>query len=163
MGAHDFSDRAFGKTAQDAFRAAYDAAVWEYGHDGYNGTISTVASFREFVRPKSLTDEEFEHLVWQLEWNPDGLKELMAMPVRRKFANEWDRQRYLDDRALVNKLKKLTPADLDTVRRAAGSIQKWECCVCYKADPKVEKSYRERLNLKGKRGSVYNFFGLASC
>jgi hypothetical protein len=162
MGAQDFNDSAFGKDANEAFGKAIEAAHWEFGHDPYNGTISTVGSFNEFVKPKSLTDDEFERLVWAAEYG-DDLAKLEDMPVRRKFRDEWDRKRYMADRALANKLKKLNATERELIKRAGASIEKWECCVCYKADANSQKRYREQRNLKGKHGAVYNFFGLASC
>lgn len=41
MGAHNFSDQAKGKNINQAYRNACDSATYEYGHDPYNGTIST--------------------------------------------------------------------------------------------------------------------------
>ena len=40
MGAEVFITRARGKTAQEAFQAAYIAACEEYGNGGYTGTIA---------------------------------------------------------------------------------------------------------------------------
>ena len=48
MGATQFKTRSTGKTAEEAYRKACDAAEEEYGHqEGYNGTISTTAGFRD--------------------------------------------------------------------------------------------------------------------
>lgn len=160
MGATNFEDIAFGKTAGHAFRAAYDQAVWEFGHDGYNGTISTVQGFREFVKPKSLSDDEFEAMVWEFEF---GGSIKLDLPVRRKFKDDWDRKQYMRDRKMINSWKKLTVAEQRLIQDASKSIQKWECCVCYKADAATEKRHREYYGLKGKHGNVYKFFGLASC
>lgn len=45
MGAHSFHDSAYGANAGEAFREACDAALYEFGHNPYNGTISTVHGF----------------------------------------------------------------------------------------------------------------------
>ena len=45
MGAHDFHDQNVGVTAGEAYKAAVDDAHYEYGHDAYNGTISTTSGF----------------------------------------------------------------------------------------------------------------------
>ena len=45
MGAHNFDDQAFGATAAEAFREACDEALYEEGHNAYNGTISTNHNF----------------------------------------------------------------------------------------------------------------------
>lgn len=41
MGVTNFIAFGKGKTARDAFDALVAEAEWEYGHDPYNGTIST--------------------------------------------------------------------------------------------------------------------------
>ena len=45
MGAHNFHTQAYGVTAGEAYRDAVDQALYEYGHDPYNGTISTTHGF----------------------------------------------------------------------------------------------------------------------
>lgn len=46
MGACNFISFGVGKTAADAFHNLVDEATWEYGHDPYNGTISTTQMSR---------------------------------------------------------------------------------------------------------------------
>lgn len=46
MGAEQFTTRAKGKTAKEAFNAAREAAAWEYGHGGYTGSIAEKHEFR---------------------------------------------------------------------------------------------------------------------
>jgi hypothetical protein len=45
MGAYDFHTQAYGTTADEAFKDAQDQARYDFGHDPYNGTISTVQGF----------------------------------------------------------------------------------------------------------------------
>lgn len=45
MGAHNFHVDAYGETADEAYREAVDEAWYDYGHDPYNGTISTTDGF----------------------------------------------------------------------------------------------------------------------
>lgn len=56
MGASTFRTTGFGKTMREAYRDLCDEAQEEYGHDSYNGTISTTDGFRdvtsEFKRSK---------------------------------------------------------------------------------------------------------------
>ncbi len=47
MGAQQFHVKSHGKTMSDAYSNAVEDAVDEYGHDPYNGTISTTNSFRD--------------------------------------------------------------------------------------------------------------------
>lgn len=45
MGAYSFHDVGKGNTAAEAYRAAVDDALFEWGHDAYNGTISTTSGY----------------------------------------------------------------------------------------------------------------------
>ena len=45
MGAHNFEDQEYGATAAEAFRDLCDTATYEYGHNPYNGTISTTSGY----------------------------------------------------------------------------------------------------------------------
>lgn len=51
MGACTFETFGAGKDFQDAYKNAVEAALYEHGHDSYNGTISTTSN------PKNKTDE----------------------------------------------------------------------------------------------------------
>lgn len=46
MGATNFMAFGIGKTVDDAFAALVHEALYEYGHDPYNGTISTTSLSR---------------------------------------------------------------------------------------------------------------------
>lgn len=50
MGACNFIEFGKGKTAREAFDALVEQATWEYGHDPYNGTISTTSLSRRPVK-----------------------------------------------------------------------------------------------------------------
>ncbi len=45
MGAHNFEEVSYGATPEEAYRDAVDRAIYDYGHDPYNGTISTTSGF----------------------------------------------------------------------------------------------------------------------
>ena len=45
MGAHNFHDQQYGATAEEAYKDAVESAFYDYGHDPYNGTISTTHGF----------------------------------------------------------------------------------------------------------------------
>jgi hypothetical protein len=49
MGACSFQQSGRGKSAQQVFTRLQDQAISEYGHDSYNGTISTVPGFRDIT------------------------------------------------------------------------------------------------------------------
>jgi hypothetical protein len=59
MGAETFFTRAKGKTASDAFTAAREQALYEYGHRGYTGTIAEKHEFLTITPPPGLDPEEF--------------------------------------------------------------------------------------------------------
>lgn len=46
MGGHDFECTAQGKTAKEAYKNAVEQAEYDYGHEAYNGTISTTDGFK---------------------------------------------------------------------------------------------------------------------
>ena len=48
MGAHDFSTTKIAKTPREAYKEAVKGALYEHGHDGYNGTISTTDDYYFF-------------------------------------------------------------------------------------------------------------------
>lgn len=50
MGATDFHVTAFGKDVHEAYRSAVDDALYEHGHDPYNGTISTTSGVHLFKK-----------------------------------------------------------------------------------------------------------------
>lgn len=56
MGACNFIEFGKGKTAKEAFNALVQEAEWEYGHDPYNGTISTTSLSR---RPAKVIRKRF--------------------------------------------------------------------------------------------------------
>lgn len=50
MGACNFIQFARGNNKEEAFKALVQEAEWEYGHDPYNGTISTTSLSRKPVK-----------------------------------------------------------------------------------------------------------------
>ncbi len=46
MGAHDFIDSSCAEDAATAYEQARQQAQYDYGHDSYNGTISTTSGFK---------------------------------------------------------------------------------------------------------------------
>lgn len=56
MGACNFIEFGKGKTAREAFAALVAEAEWEYGHDPYNGTISTTSLSR---RPAKVIRKQY--------------------------------------------------------------------------------------------------------
>lgn len=159
MGACEFSDISFGKDAQDAYGKAVSEALYEYGHNSYNGTISTTSGFVEVKLPRSMSVDELREMTFELRDSTDFL----TLPVRRKFADEWERKRYQRRRKLRQKWDRLTAQERAEVSRAANSIQKWESCVCVQLPKSRETEWRKaHPSYKGKKGNVYYFFGIAA-
>ena len=48
MGAYSFGITKVAKTPKEAYKKAVEEAEYEYGHDGYNGTISTTDGYYFF-------------------------------------------------------------------------------------------------------------------
>lgn len=46
MGAHNFEASVYAPTAADGYKMLVDEAVYDHGHDAYNGTISTTHGFK---------------------------------------------------------------------------------------------------------------------
>jgi len=46
MGAHSFTASVYAPTAADGYSMLVDEAVYDHGHDPYNGTISTTSGFK---------------------------------------------------------------------------------------------------------------------
>lgn len=59
MGAHDFTDFAEAETVKDAYSKCVEEARYQYGSDGYNGTITTTRGFKMLRRdpvPRAVAD-----------------------------------------------------------------------------------------------------------
>ena len=48
MGASNFGTTKVAKTPREAYNKSVEGALYEYGHDGYNGTISTTDDYYFF-------------------------------------------------------------------------------------------------------------------
>ncbi len=58
MGATDFSTKASGTTAREAFKSARDDAAYEHGHGGYTGTIAEKHGFEMIAAREGETIRE---------------------------------------------------------------------------------------------------------
>lgn len=71
MGATPFMTKAKGKTAAEAFKAAVDEALHDYGHRGYTGTIAEkkISGFVELEVPEAwaMLPERFARMKMQEE------------------------------------------------------------------------------------------------
>lgn len=76
MGACNFITFGKGKTKEQAFKTLVQEAEWEYGHDPYNGTISTTSLSRNPVKVirKRFTDKARKEAVKVAEADDWGEK-----------------------------------------------------------------------------------------
>ena len=79
MGATTFCNRQAGSTAQQAFKAAREEALYDHGHSGYSGTIAEKSKFVMISVPEG---EIAMNYAWKLidegdarvddKWGPAG-------------------------------------------------------------------------------------------
>ena len=72
MGATNFATIAEGPTAEAAFQAARSAALHEYGHGGYTGTIAEKDAHRVFRLPDGLEAREAVMMLVNYGWDADS-------------------------------------------------------------------------------------------
>lgn len=89
MGAHNFSDSVIGKfDASGAYEQAVEDALYQYGHDPYNGTISTTNGFRLLtdhprVGTKAFYKWEEKMLDGMGKWGPCCAVEIKGAALKR--------------------------------------------------------------------------------
>ena len=93
MGAFDRTDFALGrfKNAREAYNKLVEEAEYEYGHDGYNGTISTSGGFKMITEhPRygtkkfwKFVDDTMEVTKWDL-WNCIEIEGAVLKAIKEK-------------------------------------------------------------------------------
>ena len=78
MGACNFIEFQTGKTAEDAFAKLCDEMTFYYGHDPYNGTISTTRLSRRPVK------------VIQKTWGPRAEKKAVRIAEDDGWGEKWE-------------------------------------------------------------------------
>jgi hypothetical protein len=144
MGACSFETQGIGRTVAEAYRDAYDTAVYEYGHQPYSGTISVKDGYVEFVLPAGVKlADVFKAISLQQEQDygrtkyvigADGKGKLRQLPARKMPV--WT-TRYTDWKRLYETYQ-----------------DKWGPAVAIKVGPARQA--------KGRRW-VWEFMGYASC
>ena len=165
MGAYEFTSYGFGKDAGVAFDACVRQAQWEFGHGGYTGTIAEKDDFR-LLPPPPKTRIPLDSLVYCAINDGDSVS------VRRPFKKGDDPKRVCGSRwdretntmvEYVTERKELPPKVREWVKRVHPIVRdKWGPAGCVEITGKEAQEYRKRHGLKGKQGSVFLFFGLAS-
>ena len=164
MGACEFEEYGFGKTADVAFNACVREAQYEFGHDCYNGTISTVDGYKAFDIPARANHKAVAKLVWLLYDAPDN---------HVKYSD--DRFKVLTGQMGTGQCKQtqwktiwkthLLPKGLTMshLLDMVASIEKWDSCCALRVTGTAAQEKRKQHGWKGMHGDVYYFFGLAAC
>jgi hypothetical protein len=63
MGACNFMTSVYAETAQDGYNILCDEAAHEYGHNSYNGTISTTFGFLMDPRKDTESTDDWSHRI----------------------------------------------------------------------------------------------------
>jgi hypothetical protein len=134
MGAQEFSQVAFGKTARDAFYTARENAAYEHGHGGYTGSLAEKSAFVEITIPPRADLKALIEAAWEVSWDE-------STPIVP--ANLTQHQNLI-------------------LRLSRALEDKWGPAVCVKFGPTHQKELRATHGLKGKKGAFYLFTGIAS-
>lgn len=162
MGATNFSQTAWGKDANAAFRTATDEARYSCGHEGYTGTIAEKTDFH-LVNLKDLglsRDRFFKALraCEDAEYAEAEARDTIDRRTKREQAK-------IDTKARRAKIRfeKLAGDRAYSIRQLARMVDnKWGAAVAIEITGKAAKELRDRYGLKGKKIRFYNFFGTAS-
>lgn len=178
MGACDFTQVAFGKTASEAFDRAHNQATYMHGHGGYSGTLAEKHGFVEFALPPRVSAEKF--LGWLYDADSAGEVEYARDDLRRaeQYAAQRIPGKILDAKRWVARAKKhLREAERDQARFAkkvgphAQLVQrahqvwddKWGPAVAIQLTSAADRKRYLYNGDKPRRGEkAYLFCGLAS-
>ncbi len=178
MGACDFQTVAWGRTPEEAFRTAVDAAAWEYGHGGYSGTIAEKHAFNLFPLPPRtkvgkvldlarLSDHEgYAAEAWRTAgWLEASLVRTSSAdkPTVRKRIKEAQAQAKRHDREAA-KFERAAGTLAPLVRNVALCFNdKWGPAVAFEVTIASEVAVYGRYSPKPKRGyRLFVFTGMAS-
>lgn len=91
MGACNFTVKSFGRTIQDAFKNAVDNALYEHGHDCYNGTISTTDFKCELKDVPRYGTKAYNKYIDDLlnDWTRLKKWETVGFKLTGKYAQAW--------------------------------------------------------------------------
>lgn len=85
MGAHSIATIGYGRNAKEAYNRAVEDALYEDGHDAYNGTISTTNGFRldTIKGQKRITKKAIDKWVEQAEDRTEKWGQCLALELPR--------------------------------------------------------------------------------
>ena len=165
MGAHDFQDEAIGRTMAEAYGAAVESAQYEYGHDAYNGTISTTSgcvSIDAILKPFSAARREViaQCAIGVQRFDPqyDEKPKRGDYDVLHTYEGWNGRGQYLVP-------KQVKPAERDACVEVGLRVEKWGPALGYEITGKRATEIKRSMTARGykTRGrKVYRFVGLAA-
>ncbi len=156
MGASEFQCTSFAKDAATAFNQAVADAQHRYGHEGYTGSIAEKSSYVVFDLPRGVS------VVKALGWA--GLMARGAMD-REEATGTWlkDDQKVALMRSARRTEGKVPPKHRDLARALARvSDDKWGPALCLEVKGVALERWRAKSGMKGKRGRLFVFTGMAS-
>jgi hypothetical protein len=155
MGASQFGEYGYGRTASEAFTAAREQAAWEYGHGGYTGSLAEKPGAVLLPElPARWTTQTVEQLISEAEFG-----------ASYKAANgQWKTRKGSAEKAQQKLDGWLRGTTWNHARLVAAYNAKWESALCLLVPATEERKHRATQGNPPKpRGrSLYYFFGLAS-
>lgn len=156
MGAVEFQTSQFAKDAAIAFSHAVSDALHQHGFEGYTGSIAEKDSFVMFDLPRGVGVSKM--LRWA-NWMSRGAEE------RSQATTSWlkDSERTAIMRNARRVEGKVSPKHRDLARGMARVIDdKHGPAVCLEVKGVALERWRDRNGMKGKRGRLFVFSGMAS-
>lgn len=156
MGATNFDTTELGKTADDAFSRARDAAAHEYGHGGYTGTIAEKGSYRLVTPPAGMNGAK----LFDLLQKADALNYYVDEAPAKRGSDEarWRREAEKANATLVAKLSAAEVRWLLSVYN-----DKWGDCLAVEITGKAATDAKARRGGSTRGLRLFRFIGFASC
>jgi hypothetical protein len=146
MGGTNFHCEGKGKTADEAYSAAVQEALYWSGHGGYTGTIAEKSGFVVFTLPKGKDANWLERAISEYEFANDGATYPAWTGDRAEWAKrEREYETAINAARAKTELAK-TVGTQEAERMLVCYCDKWGPAVCVKTGP-----------------DTWVFFGIASC
>jgi len=158
MGATTFRTIATGRTAEDAYNRACEQAEFEYGHDPYNGTISTTSGFVSIPKPPRCRATKLASWVFAAQDAHQYDRDIEYFSSNENDLTPWERRELKEARSNVKAAwKKVPEQHRELAVRFCTKIDKFGPAGCIEVTGKEAKSVQRRRGEK-----VFLFFGWAA-
>lgn len=181
MGACQFINRGRGTSAAQAFTKLQQMAIDEYGHDSYNGTISTVPGFNDLTNEWNKTSKELNRFISDVldaANKYDCFCICVNPPVENKNKTKTQVEHIVTPGTKKWVLKYVVYNDYDhkigsyntkgeAVKAARAHTEKTQVCTVISMEKKLEKGTTQVAKISYKkstkeRDGEYVFFGYAA-